>query len=277
MRDDRYVLATGEEGAYRLQIVNSVHGPDTERLLLRAGLIKGMRVADVGCGIGTISAWMAKQVGPNGEVIGVDISPEQIAQAQKDAYRRTLTNLHFKVASAYDIGLPLDSFDLVFCRFLLMHLTHPADALREMAALVKPGGTLVCEDGDFTGPFCEPPSPAFDRLFELYRAVVEHRGADPRVGPKLYRLFLDAGFAQPEVQIVQPVFVRGAAKRLPEWTLTECAPSLIEAGLSTREEIDRLAAEMKAMAEDETTLFGMARMIQVWARKGGRGEEVAGC
>lgn len=264
----RYVLATGEEGARRLKVVNSVHGPDTERLLLRAGLSRGMRAADIGCGIGTISAWMAEVVGPNGEVFGVDISPEQIAEAQKNAYRRTLTNLHFTVASADATGLPRDAFDLVFCRFVLMHLTRPADAMREMAALVRPGGVLVCEDGDFTGPFCEPPSPAFERAFELYRAVVEHRGADPRIGPKLYRLFLEAGFSQPEVQIVQPAFVRGEAKRLPEWTLTECAPALLEAGFSTQEEIDRLAAEMKALAEDETVLFGMARMVQVWARKG---------
>jgi hypothetical protein len=42
----------------------------------------------------------------------------------------------------------------------------------------------------------------------------------------------------------------------------------VEAGLSTQEEIARLIAEMKAMAKDETTLFGMARMTQVWARKG---------
>jgi hypothetical protein len=81
-------------------------------------------------------------------------------------------------------------------------------------------------------------------------------------------MFLEAGFEDPEVRLVQPVLTRGDAKRLPEWTLAECAPALVEAGLSTQEEIARLIAEMKAMAKDETTLFGMARMTQVWARKG---------
>jgi hypothetical protein len=67
--------------------------------------------------------------------------------------------------------------------------------------------------------------------------------------------------------LAQPVFTRGDAKRLPEWTLAECAPALIEAGLATRTEIDALVAEMAAFAADENTLFGMARMTQVWGRK----------
>ena len=44
-------------------VVNEVHGPDTRAFLQRAGLKSGMRVADIGCGIGTISCWMAEQVG----------------------------------------------------------------------------------------------------------------------------------------------------------------------------------------------------------------------
>jgi ubiquinone/menaquinone biosynthesis C-methylase UbiE len=265
--DNRYVLATGEEGAYRLQVVNSVHGPDTERLLIRAGLKPGMQVADIGCGIGTISLRIAEHVGPEGEVTGVDISPEQIAQARREAQDRGQANVRFRVASATDTGLSRDAFDLVFCRFVLMHLARPGDAIREMRALLRPGGILVCEDGDFTRPFCEPPSAAFERCFELYRAIGERRGLDFRLGPRLYRLFLDAGFESPEVALAQPVFLRGDAKRLPEWTLVESAPALVEAGLATREEIDRIAAELKAIAEDETTLFGMAQMTQVWARR----------
>lgn len=267
MGESRYVLATGEEGAYRLQIVQSVHGPDTEAFLRRAGLAEGMRVADIGCGIGAVSVWLAERVGAAGEVWGIDISPEQIEQARKNGGQRGCTNLHLRVAPADDTGLPRAAFDLVFCRFVLMHMPNPADAIREMAALVKPGGILAVEDGDFSGPFCEPPSPAFDRCFQLYRAVLERQGADPRLGPKLYRMFLEAGFREPEVSLAQPVFVRGDAKRLPEWTLSECAPAIVEAGLATQEEIDHLAAELEAMAADETTLFGMARMTQVWARK----------
>src|SRR5207244_12522430 len=62
---------------------------------------------------------------------------------------------------------------------------------------------FACEDGDFTSPFCEPPLSAFDRLFELYRAIGERRGQDFRIGPKLYRMFRGAGFESPQVTLAQ--------------------------------------------------------------------------
>jgi len=265
--DDRYVLARGDEGAHRLRVVNSVHGPDSEALLLRAGLRPGLRVADIGCGVGAVTTWIARQVGPDGEVVGVDLGPDQVRKAREHADAEEVVNARFVVGSATDTGLAREAFDLVFCRFVLMHLPDPAAALREMRELLRPGGVLVCEDGDFTRPFCEPPSPAFDRTFELYRAIGARLGLDFRIGPKLYRMFLEAGFPAPEVTLAQPVFVRGDAKRLPEWTLTESAPALIEAGLATAEEITAVAAQMKALAEDPTTLFGMAEMTQVWGVK----------
>lgn len=264
---DRYVLATGEEGAHRLKVVNTVHGPDTEAFLLRAGIRSGMRVADIGCGIGTISCRMAEQVGPGGSVTGIDISDAQIELARRNADMAGLTNVQFRIASAYETGLEHGAFDLVFCRFLLMHLTRSEDAIREMASLVRPGGVLACEDGDFTSPFTEPHSAAYERCFELYRAAVAARGADARIGPKIYRMFLRAGLSDPAVTLAQAVFTRGDAKRLPEWTLAECAPALIEHGVTDREEIDRVVGELKALAEDETTFFAMVQVTQVWARK----------
>jgi ubiquinone/menaquinone biosynthesis C-methylase UbiE len=189
-----------------------------------------------------------------------------VAQAEAEAERQEVRNTRFSAAPADATGLPRESFDLVFCRFVLMHVPDPAAAVREMRSLLRAGGILAVEDGDFTSPFCEPPCAAFERCFELYRAAGERRGLDFRIGPRLYRMFLEAGFPDPRVSLAQPVFVRGEAKRLPEWTLTESAPALAEAGLAAPEEVERIAAELKAYAGDETTLIGMARMTQVWAR-----------
>lgn len=265
--ESRYVLATGEEANYRLQIVNRVHGPDTENFLRRAGLAAGMRVADIGCGVGAVTTWIAEQAGPGGQVSAVDISPGQVEEARRAAAGAGLTNIDFHVASAAEPGLPTGAYDLVFCRFVLMHVPHPEAALYAMRDLLKPGGVLACEDGDFTAPFCEPPSPAFNRTFELYRAIGERRGLDFHVGPKLYGMFREAGFPRPEVALAQPAVVRGDAKRLPEWTLTEAEEAIVEAGLADAEEIRQVAAEMAALAQDDSVLFGMTRMTQVWARR----------
>ncbi|HSV73930.1 MAG TPA: methyltransferase domain-containing protein [Chthonomonadales bacterium] len=262
-----YVLATGRAAVERLRAVNDVHGADSARLLRRAGLRSGMHVADIGCGCGLVACSMARRVGPTGSVTAIDISEGQVEQARHMAARRRLGNVRFAVAGAHDTGLPRQSFDLVFSRFVLMHVQRPQAALEEMASLVRPGGVLVVEDGDFSEPFCEPPTYGFDRVFELYRALGETRGLDFRIGPKLYRMCLAAGLEQIEVAIAQPVFVRGLPKRLPQWTLEECIDALEAAGLADRPEVELLITEMDGLARDDTVMFGMARMTQVLGRK----------
>jgi ubiquinone/menaquinone biosynthesis C-methylase UbiE len=90
-------------------------------------------------------------------IIGVDFSGAQVAQA-RELLPPGFSNVSFVQASATDTGLPHESFDLVYCRFLLIHLTEPMQALREIRNLLKPGGILVCEDGDLTSAGSEPPS-----------------------------------------------------------------------------------------------------------------------
>src|SRR5215813_9579077 len=142
-----YVLATGRAAAHRLQLLHSLYGPGARRVLLQAGIQPGMRVADLGCGVGMTTALLAELVGPTGQIVGVDYSAAQIAQA-RELLPAGFSNVNFIESSATDTGLPHESFDLVYCRFLLIHLTDPEQALREMHKLLKADGILVCEDGD---------------------------------------------------------------------------------------------------------------------------------
>ena len=267
MTKERYVLATGAAGEERLAVVNEVHGPDTRAFLTKSGLRPGMRVADIGCGIGTISCWMAAQVGAHGSVAGVDISADQVVTARRRALDDGVDNVTFSSASAYDTGLEANGFDLVFCRFVLMHLQRPEAALREMRSLLRPGGILAVEDGDFTALFCHPPLAAFDRFTELYRAAGARHGADFEIGRRLYELVRSAGFDSADVTLAQPIFVRGQAKRLPEWTLAECEATLVEAQLTTPAEIKEIVAVLADYAASDGTAIGMARMMQVAATK----------
>ena len=149
------MLATGNAAANRLRILHDVYGPGARELLIRAGIQKGMRVVDLGCGTGMVTQLMAELVGPTGEVIGVDYSAEQVEQA-RTILPADLANVRFIQASATDTGLTREAFDLVYCRFLLIHLTQPEAALREMRELLKPNGIIACEDGDLTSAGSEP-------------------------------------------------------------------------------------------------------------------------
>ena len=260
-----YALATGTAATHRLRMLHRLYGPGGRRLLLQAGLQRGMRVADLGCGIGMTTALLADLVGPTGHVVGLDASGEQIAQARA-LLPPQLSNVSLIEASATDTGLPRGSFDLVYCRFLLLHLTAPEEALREMHGLLKPDGILVCEDGDLTSAGSQPPS-ALDAFADLWGRLGPVRGVDYTLGRGLFQLVLTANFSRPEITFNQPVVARGESKRFLEWSVAEAGPAFLEAGLVTSEELVRLLAEMHRIAEDETVLALMPRMSQVFARK----------
>jgi SAM-dependent methyltransferase len=260
-----YVLATGKAAANRLRILHNLYGPGTRRVLLDAGLRRGMRVADLGCGVGMVTALLADLVGPEGHVVGIDASGAQLAQA-RERVPVGGANISFVEASATDTGLPRELFDLVYCRFLLIHLPDPERALREMRALLKPNGILVCEDGDLTSAGSEPPS-ALDAFADLFGQLGPKRGVDYTLGRRLFHMVLGAGFSAPEITFNQPVMARGQNKRLLEMSVAEAGPACIDAGLITAEELDRILVEMRRQTADETVLALMPRMAQVWARK----------
>jgi SAM-dependent methyltransferase len=265
MAPGTYVLATGQAAAYRLHILHDLYERGTLRLLLGAGLRRGMRVADVGCGVGTVTALLADLVGPEGHVVGIDVSGAQLAQARE--WLASLgTNASFVEASAIDTGLQPGSFDLVYCRFLLLHLAEPERALGEMRSLLKPGGILVCEDVDVTSAGSQPPS-ALAVFADLWGRLGPKRGLDYTLGRRLFHMVLAAGFPSPEITFNQPVVARGENKRFLELSVAEAGPAFIDAGLITAEALDRTLAEMRRLNTDGTVLAVMPRMTQVWARK----------
>jgi SAM-dependent methyltransferase len=261
----KYALATGEAAAYRLGILHELYGPGTRRVLFEAGLRRGMRVADLGCGVGMVTALLAELVGPTGYVVGIDSSGAQLAQAREQLNAEG-AHIHFVEASAAATGLSPGSFDLVYCRFLLIHLTEPERALREMFALLKPDGILVCEDGDLTASGSEPPS-ALDAFAVLWGRLGPRRGLDYTLGRRLFQMVLAAGFSTPGITFNQPVVARGEHKRFLELSVAEAGPAFICAGLITSPELHRTLVEMRRLAGNESVLAVMPRMAQVWARK----------
>lgn len=262
---DGYILATGAAEVKRLQLLNQLYGPGTEQLILQAGLKPGMAVVDMGCGSGNISCWLAQQVGEQGSVTGVDVSPAQIEQAGLQAQGLGLKNTTFRTADIYHPGLPAGQFDLVYCRLVLMHLTHPLDALQQLQRLLKPGGRLVCEEMDLNSLTSVPPCSAVDRIRDLNLAISDRRGQHFRLGTSLFQLFLQLGFAQPEVSFNQPVALRGEKKRLVEISFSQFAPLLVAEELATQTEIEAVLQQLITFTANPSNLLVMPIVGQVWA------------
>ena len=263
----QYVLATGAAAADRLTLLNEIISPGTEEVLRAAGLTQGMHVAEIGCGTGLSALWMASFVGSSGSVTAVDVSAEQLQIAEKNARAAGVTNIRLREATAYETGLSQESFDLVFSRFLMCHLTDPLKALLEMRRILKTSGILVCEDHDDGGVFTEPSTNAYKRLVEISGAVNRANGLDSYIGLKLPRMMCEAGFQMPEVSVKQLACVRGPAKLFWEITLQEAKPAILATRSTTPDELESLCSEMRAIALDESIMLMLARVTQVWARR----------
>jgi ubiquinone/menaquinone biosynthesis C-methylase UbiE len=265
-KDGEYVLATGAAAVRRLLMLHDIYSPAGRRILLRAGLKPGMRVADFGCGIGVVTSMLAEMVGPFGSVTGIDVNGAQLEQAADLCRHRNLTNVTFQEADACATGLPRETFDLVYCRFLLLHLTDPAACLREMRDMLKPGGILVVEDGDIASAGSIPRT-MLDTGVEYFLRLGRMRGLNYSLAKDLYHLVKAAGFADPEIEIHQPAIARGEKRGFLTLSVEEAAPSFIAAGLLTPVQVQRLVAGMRAAEQDPDVLILAPRMSLVWARK----------
>ncbi|QEU90572.1 class I SAM-dependent methyltransferase [Streptomyces kanamyceticus] len=152
-----------------------------------------MRVLDIGCGPGTITADLAALV-PEGHVTGVDHAPGILDQARATAAERGLDNVEFAVADVHDLDYPDDSFCVVHAHQVLQHVGDPVRALREMRRVCKPGGIVAVRDSDYAAMTWYPNTPAMDDWLDLYRRVARANGGEPDAGRRLKSWALEAGF-----------------------------------------------------------------------------------
>ena len=263
----RYAIRGGNEGKERLDVLARVLLPTTAQLLDRVGLITGMKCLDVGCGGGHVTMLMASIVGAEGRVIGADTDAEILALARKDAEAAKLTNITFQQLDACAC-LWHKEFDVTYARFLLSHLNEPQNCLAAMVEACLPGGTIVIEDTDFAGSFCYPPCAAYERYKKLYQELVQRRGGDSNIGPKLPTMLRRAGIQEVELNVIQPAHTHGEGKLMAPLTMSRISDALTVEGLATESEAQQILTELNDVAADSETLISLPRIFQVWGKRG---------
>jgi len=192
--------------------------PLASRLLEAARVAPSDHVLDVGTGTGVVALHAAPKVGPEGRVLGIDISEEMLGTARAKASRRFQADrVEFRRMDAQALDLPDASFDVVVSLFAVHHLPDPPAAFRQMHRVLRPGGRLAVAAGSGPPLFSlsavvraaqrvpetirrlrgrELTAPGF--LDELVRrrlpAIVSHPGAHHHETSNLPALVREAGF-----------------------------------------------------------------------------------
>jgi SAM-dependent methyltransferase len=222
----------------------------SERYLREAGIAPGMRVLDLGSGMGDVALLAARLVGPEGHVLGVERSPALLACAQEridDLGVRNVELVEGDVTQLPELGGR--PFDAAVGRLILMHVADPVAVLRAAAALVRVGGPVVAMEYDAGWLPSHPSVDLWDQTVDLLRTALVGAGMHARMGLELRGAFVAADLPAPELRSEQDVgggLDWTGYEALAE-TVRAALPLITAAGLASAEEVevDTLAARLR--------------------------------
>jgi ubiquinone/menaquinone biosynthesis C-methylase UbiE len=164
----------GQHWVDRQQSQDMVFAPISELLIDRAHATGGERVVDVGCGCGDISVLLAQQVGPTGQVLGIDVSAPMLERARQIA--PGALPVSFVLADATVYPFETSSFDLLASRFGVMFFADPVLSFANLRRALRPSGRLVfaCWKEPRENPFFMAP----------LQAAYKHVPKLPQLGPE---------------------------------------------------------------------------------------------
>jgi SAM-dependent methyltransferase len=224
-----------------------------EDLFSRIEVAPKARVLDIGCGPGDTTRQI-KSLFPDADVVGVDRNPAFVDHARMrtpPAY----SGLSFGVGDASELSFAAGSFDLVFCRFVLMHLADPSRAVAEFARVLRPGGKVIVIEPDWGGQILYPGIADDERWKALAARLGPKLGFDPHMGRKLFGLLKGQGFQGVQIEARSDVSTADhpevAREKLAHRCkiLTHLRETIVATGQVTANELDALCERWSQLAD----------------------------
>jgi SAM-dependent methyltransferase len=264
-----YLFAQAPDETKRLKRQSEFFHGFTSAFLEFANVTTGMKVLDVGTGIGDVAFLRAERVGPQGMVVGVDINPAMIDFARQRAQVSGVTNVKFIQGNIVDAPLD-DQCDAVVGRLVLMYLKDRVGALRRLGQRLRPGGILAFQELDLTlAGTSSLPAPLFELVGTRLTQVFKRAGLDTQ-GLNLFHLFLEAGLPTPDMELMTAV---GGG---PDWDgyeqladlTTALLPLMLNFGIATPEavQVETLHQRLREEAATQHNVVMIHGLMNVWTR-----------
>jgi len=208
----------------------------------------GVRLLDVGCGPGTITADFARRLGPSA-VLGIDASADVIAEAQRDH-----PGVSFATGDVYRLDFSEAAFDIVHAHQVLQHLADPVAALKEMRRIVRPGGIVAVRDCDYGSFTWYPADGRLVRWLALYQEIARANRGEPDAGRHLLSWARQVDFDR--IQSAASAWCFSTPEDRAWWgglwaeriTKSAIATQAIREARSTQEELAAIAEAWRAWA-----------------------------
>jgi len=246
--------------ATRFGALSAIFDRATRRYLIDRQLTEGWQCLEVGGGGGSIASWLSERVGDTGRVVVTDIDTR---------FLETLKSPNLEVLR-HDIRcdlLPQGVFDLVHTRMVLIHLPERNVVLKRLAAALKPGGWLMCEEFDSDSLPSDPALSPGEIVLKTHQAMGrlnDVRGVNRRCGRLLFERFRALGLtdlgAEGHVYMVQPHTQIAALLRA---SYERRRSAMIDAGYITAEEFERDLA----LTEAPEFMMPSPIMWTAWGRR----------
>lgn len=242
----------------------------TGRLLDRVAVMPGGRCLDAGCGPGETMRLLAQRVGPNGQVIGIDIDAALGAQAQamlhEAGHRHCSVHAHDLTA---DEPVPGGPYDVVLARLLLFHLPARVAVLRRLWAAVAPGGHLVVQDYDMRTLSATPTLASIEDATRVLNDAFDAAGCDTHAGARLPDLFVQAEIGAPDgTDVAGRVEPLATARVMLEAVYRSLLPLALQHGITTAEQAESALVALSddaARHAERPVLWPL--LIGAWKRK----------
>lgn len=265
---ESYVLGTTDAERGRLMRQAALFAPFTERLLRDAGVAPGMRVLDIGSGLGDVAMMVARLVGPSGRVVGVDRDAGTLAKARARLAAAGVANVTLIESDVGRVqgGQP---FDAVVGRLILEFVPDPGAVVRALVPLLRPGGVLALQDAYWQPLLAIAWPPLRARCATFVHQTFARSGANMDMELVFWRTFQDADLPAPTMRIDVPI---GGDPDFSRW-LADLATSLVPSARKHGVPGDELGDLATLQQRLETELaaaraFGATiGLVGAWARK----------
>jgi ubiquinone/menaquinone biosynthesis C-methylase UbiE len=250
-----YVHGYSEREALRL----SEQAETLERLLHHdTRYLSGAKVLEAGCGIGAQTLILAKN-SPEAEITSVDISSESLVKARENVKKEGIKNVSFLQADIFSLPFGEESFDHIFVCFVLEHLQNPAEALKNLKRVLKPGGTMTVVEGDHGSCYFYPEGENAVEAWSCLIRVQERVKGNSLIGRQLYPLLQASGFGEVKVE-PRMVYIDSSKPGLVDGFILKTIIPMVEG-------VKEQALEMQMMGE-ERWMKGIEELHET-ARSGG--------